>query len=130
MRRYLDFLIEDILADPSTGPADRTARGMLALVEDLLRDLLAAGADVDGAPPRPRVRTASARRVRDAEELLRQRADEPLPIAALADEIGIGLRSLQQSFREVHGLAPRDFLGRLRLERARERLLRQVHPTR
>ena len=69
------------------------------------------------------MRAASARRVRGAAELLRQRADEPVSIAALAEEIGVGLRSLQMSFREVHGQAPREFLGRIRLERARERLL-------
>lgn len=121
LRRYLEFLIEDVLADPSREPAERTARGMLALVEDLLRDLLAARADAEPGPSR--ARTMSARRVRHAEELLRQRADEPLSIAALANEIGVGLRSLQLSFREVHGLAPREFLGRVRLQRARERLL-------
>ncbi len=121
LQSYLGFMIGDILADPWQGPPERSARGMLALVEDLLRDLIAAGTDTVGPPPR--VRAASAQRVRGAEELLRERADEPLSIAALADELGIGLRSLQLSFREVYGLTPRELLGRIRLERARERLL-------
>jgi transcriptional regulator GlxA family with amidase domain len=61
--------------------------------------------------------------VRAAGELLRRHADEPVSIAALADELGISLRSLQLSFREVFGLSPRELLGRIRLETARERLL-------
>lgn len=121
LRSYLDFMIGDILSDPSAALSERTARSMLALVEDLIDDLLAVGADA-GTARRP-VRAASARTVRAAGELMRQRADEPLSIAALADELGIGLRSLQLSFREVYGLSPRELLGRIRLEAARERLL-------
>lgn len=121
VRGYLDFMIGDILSDTSAALSERTARSMLALVEDLIDDLLGVGANT-GRVPRP-MRSDSAQTVRAAGELLRQRADEPLSIAALADELRIGLRSLQLSFREVYGLSPRELLGRLRLETASERLL-------
>jgi AraC-like DNA-binding protein len=120
LQRYLEFMIADMLYDPSSEPPARTAQGVLSLVGDLLHDLSNAESQAGALQVRP----ISTRRVRGAEALLRQRADEPISIAALAEEIGVGLRSLQLSFREVHGMGPRQVLSRLRLERARDRLLR------
>lgn len=58
-----------------------------------------------------------------AEEIMRARSDEPLSMAAVAQELGLGLRSLQLAFIEARAMGPRDVLLRMRLERARERLL-------
>jgi transcriptional regulator GlxA family with amidase domain len=41
----------------------------------------------------------------------------------LAQSLGISLRSLQLAFQEVHGHGPREALNRIRLEKARQRLL-------
>lgn len=62
-------------------------------------------------------------RVRMAEEFMRAHSDEPLSMAEVAHEVGVGLRSLQLAFMEARAMGPRAVLLRMRLERARERLL-------
>lgn len=62
-------------------------------------------------------------RVRQAEDLMHARSDEPLSLLDLADMLQISLRSLQLAFQEVHDLTPRAVLNRIRLEKARARLL-------
>jgi AraC-like DNA-binding protein len=63
-------------------------------------------------------------RVRLAEEMMRAYSDEPLSVLDLANALGVSLRSLQLAFAEVHGgLTPRAVLYRIRLEKARARLL-------
>jgi transcriptional regulator GlxA family with amidase domain len=56
-------------------------------------------------------------------EIMRTRSDEPLSMVDLARELGLGVRSLQLAFQTVLGEGPRARLTRIRLERARERLL-------
>ncbi len=103
--------------------SDRAAVAVSTLVEEFLADLLlrALPAVSDEALP------ASWRRVRQAEEIMRARSDEPLSMTELAREIGVGLRSLQLAFTQVRAMGPRDVLVRMRLERARARLL-SAHP--
>lgn len=51
-------------------------------------------------------------------------SDEPLSMQEIAQVLGVSLRSLQLAFAEVYGgLSPRDVLNRIRLEKARARLL-------
>lgn len=61
--------------------------------------------------------------VQRARELIRAQADEPMRMSELAHGLGVGLRSLQQTFRREVGCSPRAFLMQCRIERARERLL-------
>jgi AraC-like DNA-binding protein len=99
----------------------KAGAAMAVLIEDFLSDLVrraTPGADED------RVLSASYLRVRKAEEVMRARSDEPLSMAELAREVGVGLRSLQLAFIEARAMEPRDMLLRFRLERARERLLK------
>lgn len=49
----------------------------------------------------------------------------PLSAAALADDMGVGLRTLQRRFMEQLGVSPRQHLRYLRFERARQLLLRR-----
>lgn len=62
------------------------------------------------------------RAVRMAEEILSARAEEPLSIAEVAELAGVGLRSLERSFKAARGLSLRDFLKAQRLELAHRRL--------
>jgi AraC-like DNA-binding protein len=94
---------------------------MAVLIEELLADLVRRATL---GPDEDRVFSASYQRVRKAEEIMRARSDEPLSMAELACEVGVGLRSLQLAFIEARAMEPRDVLLRLRLERARERLLK------
>lgn len=63
------------------------------------------------------------RMVKKAAELLAARAAEPISLADVATEIGVGLRSLERSFKAARGCTLRDFLRAERLDLARRRLL-------
>lgn len=116
LRATLTSLVERLLRCPGGQAAQREARAVPPLLLDLLQDCLGGGRDPSGA------RGLSEARVRQAEDLMRARADEALSIAALAHELGVGLRSLQIAFRQVRGIGPREALNRIRLENARARL--------
>lgn len=53
---------------------------------------------------------------------MRERLDRPQPLAALAREAGIGLRTFLRRFRDATGCAPGEWLLCQRLDRARELL--------
>ncbi|MCU0855099.1 MAG: AraC family transcriptional regulator [Rhodobacteraceae bacterium] len=117
---YLAFLVADLDRAGDAGPSEQTARSVTALLRDLIADWIGEGTEaVDGV----REPTADALRVRRAIEILRARSDEPISIVDLAGEVGVGVRSLQLAFQNVLGEGPRARLTRIRLERARERLL-------
>jgi AraC-like DNA-binding protein len=98
----------------------RAAESLATLIEELLLDLVLRSSSALAEEP---VLSASLHRVRLAEEIMRARSGEPLPMASLAREVGVGLRSLQLAFMEARAMGPRDMLLRMRLERVRERLM-------
>lgn len=51
----------------------------------------------------------------------------PSSAAVLADEMGVGMRTLQRRFMEHVGVSPRQHLRWLRFERARQLLLQRKH---
>jgi AraC-like DNA-binding protein len=117
---YLSFLVLDLDRNTEGEPSERTGRSINALLRDLIADWLAETAGrMDGV----REAATDALRVRRALEIMRARSDEPISIVELAGELGVGVRSLQLAFQSVLGEAPRDRLTRIRLERARARLL-------
>jgi AraC-like DNA-binding protein len=125
-RRLADLLdyVARQFGDPAPPMSARAGAAVATLVEELLSDLLVRALPAlldDVAPP------ASWQRVRQAEEIMRARSDEPLSMTELAREIGVGLRSLQLAFLQVRAMGPRDVLLQMRLERARERFL-AAHP--
>jgi transcriptional regulator GlxA family with amidase domain len=70
--------------------------------------------------PRPSPsRTAIVER---AEQLLRDRASEPLPIAHLSELIGISERGLRNAFVAVRGMSPKRFVIHDRLNEVRRAL--------
>jgi AraC-like DNA-binding protein len=120
LRDYLYFLVDDLIRHRDAPPSARVTASIQALIDDLVVDLASrvpADASTDDLPD------VGADRVRKAREILAARAAEPVSIAEVASELGIGLRSLQVAFRRVHGIAPREMLNRIRLANAREKLL-------
>jgi AraC-like DNA-binding protein len=97
----------------------RSAAAMATLIEDCMADILFGS--VEGLRD-DRAVSASMVRVRMAEEIMRARSDEPLSMAEVAREVGVGLRSLQLAFMDVRAMGPRDVLLQMRLERAHDRL--------
>jgi AraC-like DNA-binding protein len=98
----------------------RSGAAMAVLIEELLSDLILRATPVLAEE---RELPAPWGRVRMAEEFMRARSDEPLSMATVAREVGVGLRSLQLAFLEARAMGPRDALLQMRLERTRERLL-------
>jgi transcriptional regulator GlxA family with amidase domain len=71
----------------------------------------------------PRATATDHARVRRAEAVMLSRSADALSIATVAEELGLSLRSLQTAFRNVHGEGAKARLTRIRLERARRRLI-------
>jgi len=68
-------------------------------------------------------RARAALRAELALSLMQAEAEETVSITDIAGRLGIGMRCLQIAFAQHYGLTPREMLTRLRLDRARERLL-------
>lgn len=120
LARILPQLADDLLSGSPTPPPPRVVKEIGHLIEDLLCGMI--GRTVGQLSCR-RVFPAF-HRVRQAEEMMHARSDEPLSVLELAQGLGVSLRSLQLAFAEVHGgLTPRDVLSRIRLDKARARLL-------
>jgi len=106
--------------DDSRPLSTKSGAAMAVLIEELLLDLVLRSPLIVSEE---HALSAAWLRVRMAEEIMRDRSDEPLSMAAVAREVGVSLRSLQLAFMEARAMGPRDVLLRMRLERARERLL-------
>lgn len=61
--------------------------------------------------------------VRRARDFIQAHASEPLRLADLARDLGVGLRALQIGFQRYLGCSPREYLMACRLQLARARLL-------
>lgn len=120
LRDYLTFLVDDLIRNRDAPPSARVTASIQALIDDLVADLGTGDPFRSDTSDTPDI---GAERVRKAREILTARAAEPVCIAEVARELGIGLRSLQVAFRRIHGIAPRDMLNQIRLANARQRLL-------
>jgi AraC-like DNA-binding protein len=116
----LPQLADDLLVRPSAAPPPRLTQEIRFLIEDVLCEAL--GVTIEQHSSR-RIFPAF-HRVRQAEELMHAHSDEPVSIRDIAQFLGVSVRSLQLAFAETHdGLTPRGVLNRIRLEKARARLL-------
>jgi AraC-like DNA-binding protein len=117
---HLPRLVDDLLMRPSQAPPERVVRALATLVDEQLYELLGHLASVSIA----RRTLPALHRVRAAEEIMHAYSDDPLSMLDVAQTLGVSLRSLQLAFNEVYGgLSPRDVLNRIRLEKARRRLM-------
>ena len=120
LARIMPQLADDLLSRSPTPPPPRVAQEIAHLIDDLLCGMI--GRTVD--PISSRRVFPAFHRVREVEELMHAHSDEPISVQGLAKAVGVSLRSLQLAFAEVYGgLTPRDVLNRIRLEKARTRLL-------
>lgn len=120
LARILPQLADDVLSRSPAPPPPRVVQEIRHLIDELLCEMI--GRTVERSSSY-RV-FAAFHRVRLAEEMMRAHSDEPLSVLDLANALGVSLRSLQLAFTEVHGgLTPRTMLYRIRLEKARSRLL-------
>jgi AraC-like DNA-binding protein len=98
--------------------------GPLAIAgyEDMLTNLAAAAlfpAVAEGLGRPAQCAPAAVRRARD---LIKAHAAESIRISKLAADLGLPMRTLQDNFRRLFGLSPREWLLECRLENARQRL--------
>ena len=68
-------------------------------------------------------RSISLARVRKAEEWIDANLSEPIGVEEVAAAVGVGIRSLQMSFKRARGYSPQEFILRRRLEVAQQMLL-------
>jgi AraC-like DNA-binding protein len=71
---------------------------------------------------------AAPANVKRAEEFMRANACEPLTIEEIANAAGSSVRALQLAFHRFRGATPMAALQRIRLEAAREEMLRSERP--
>lgn len=120
LARVLPQLADDLFLRPSVPLPPRVAQGIKHLIDEVLCEMI--GRTVQ-QPAFQRIFPAF-HRVRLAEDMMHAHSDEPISILEVAEALDVSLRSLQLAFAEVHGgLSPRDVLNRIRLEKARVRLL-------
>jgi transcriptional regulator GlxA family with amidase domain len=67
---------------------------------------------------------AVPRLVRRAERFMMDNAETPITVSDVAAELGISVRSLQAGFHQWRSMTPMAFLRSVRLQRARDDLLR------
>ncbi|MFN4203359.1 MAG: helix-turn-helix transcriptional regulator [Tabrizicola sp.] len=116
----LPQLVDSILLRPSEELPQRVSELIAGLIDDQLCEIM--GVAVESRWSRKVL--PAFHRVRKAEEIMHAHSDEPLSVLQIAHLLGVTLRSLQLAFAEIHdGLSPRDVLNRIRLEKARARLL-------
>jgi len=121
IRRMIDWLFAE-LAESDTLLANETA--ILSFQEHLLLSLLL-GLPHSHSERLSRQQTAAApANVKRAEEFMRSNAREPLTIDVIASAAGCSVRALQLAFHRFRGATPMAALQRIRLEAAREEMLR------
>jgi AraC-like DNA-binding protein len=120
LARNLPTLVDDLFLRPSAMVPARVFQAVGRLVDDQISEIIGL------IEPRSASKQIfpAFHRVRQAEDIMHAHSDEPLTMGEIALALDVSLRSLQLAFSEVHGgLGPRDVLNRIRLEKARNRLL-------
>ena len=121
-RAFLRSVVElhdDMISEPG--------RGAPAFVQNLLADTMLSrllmameNKPADGDVRNPGAESKLIRRFR---ELLDRHAAEDLAVPDMAENLGVSVRTLQLALRAEVGATPSELLRRVRLDRARERLL-------
>lgn len=119
----LPELADDIFRRPDRFLTTRALEDVVSLIDDLLVTSSVSTA----AETRSYVGLREFRRVSRACDIMHAQPDEAPSIADLALELGVSPRYLQLSFRAVHGISPRQYLERIRLDRVRAIILAQGH---
>ncbi|TJX80043.1 MAG: AraC family transcriptional regulator [Mesorhizobium sp.] len=89
------------------------------LLVSLIVECLSEASPTDSEP----VQDISHAQVHLAKEWIDAHLADVIGIDEVATAIGVGIRSLQQSFKRVHGCSPHEFVIERRIEAARQKLL-------
>lgn len=120
LTRSLPQLADTLFLRPSLAIPPRAIEAIVYLIDDQLCELI----EMQAVHASSRRILPALHRVRQAEDLMHAQSDDPVSIMEIAQALGVSLRSLQLAFNEVYGgLSPRDYLTRIRLDKARKRLL-------
>ncbi|MEM9236265.1 MAG: helix-turn-helix domain-containing protein [Verrucomicrobiota bacterium] len=119
-------LTREILAeaiDPATRPANPGLIQKLeqTFVEQLL-DAMAAGSEIENRWEDSPSRSEGYRR---ALGIMKERADDAIPISEVREHAGVSERTLRYAFRDAYDMSPKAYLHLLRLNRFRLELLRK-----
>lgn len=116
LRELLAYAITDLASDLPVLRRRQTSRAFEILVQEQFLALFPDAGE-------ERISLASAIKVRAAEELMRTRYAEPLSISMIALATGVGVRTLQSSFRAATGVSMRTRLSEIRLDQAYLKLI-------
>lgn len=119
--QLLPGLADDIFRQQERFLTPRAQADFVNLIDDLLEDSIGTGS----AEMRPYGGLREFQRVSQACDMIRAGAEDAISIVELATELGVTPRSLQLSFQAVHRMSPRQYLQRVRMEHAREKILTQ-----
>jgi AraC-like DNA-binding protein len=119
LQRMTEWMFEEI-ARPDSPLANEIAA--TAAQDLLLRTIVLAL--TRGVRLRDGNGAAAPASVRRAEEFMRDKADQPLTVEAIAAAVGCSSRALQAAFREFRGVSPMSALRRVRLELAHAEIMR------
>ncbi len=101
--------------------APRALAEFVSMIDDLLVEAIGQA----NAETRTYGGLREFQRVSQACDIMQAGAEEAMSMAGLAAVLGVTPRSLQLSFRALHGMSPRQYLERVRLDRVRARILSQ-----
>ncbi|KAI4443201.1 HTH-type transcriptional activator RhaS [Schaedlerella arabinosiphila] len=118
--RKIGSYIDRILEAYQTSDEDRLKRnGMLLLIfAELIRDYVQ-----HSAGPEPDFGNPGAVYVKEAVQYIDLHYNQKVRIQELADQLGVNRSYLTSSFQKALGCSPRDYLVRVRMEKAREMLI-------
>ncbi|MFX4297726.1 MULTISPECIES: AraC family transcriptional regulator [Roseobacteraceae] len=122
--RYLQLLSDELSPGSPVVPTERYLEGMEILLEECVKDAIFHLTISDYS------QVASSRDVERAklvEAFIREKFHEPLRVAEIARDIGMGVRSLQTAFRKTYGITIRQMIADTRIEYAHRRLC-DPHP--
>jgi transcriptional regulator GlxA family with amidase domain len=102
----------------------RAQKSTIQMLFDSVRPATSPQPRYDGAW-RPPARNALVQR---AALLMELHIERPLAISALADQVGVSLKTLERLFHAEHGLSPGAYYKRLRLELASRMLVESERP--
>src|SRR5262249_7056358 len=122
LRRLTDWLYAELSEPDSLLSNDITAAPAQEL---FLQTLVMAAAHNGSALQRCQNGAAAApAMVRRAEECMRSKAEEAIPVESIAHAAGCSVRALQLAFRRFRGISPTEALRRVRLELAYQAIMR------
>lgn len=116
LRGLLQYLMADLASPETIFNRQHAARSVEVLILEQFKALF------PGIDDRP-VPTVSVKKLRQAEEFMRENFSKPISVADIACACNVEVRNLQMTFRKVTGTTPFARLAEIRLDEAYLRLI-------